>query len=74
MADQRHGVDGWDLVDYEWRPKTGEAEFTYERGHATRVVTRSQPSLPTHDGWTRDASHGVLALDDDTLRRMGRRA
>ncbi len=27
----RHGIDGWELVEYEWSPATEHGSFLYER-------------------------------------------
>ncbi len=52
-----HGRGGWELADYDWDPATGLATLTYERLRTdtletqTKVVTKAQPSAPTHQGW-----------------------
>lgn len=51
----RHGVDGWDLVEYEWDPKTGLGHYLYEREVNGSIVNtrlvKPQPVNETHIGW-----------------------
>lgn len=35
-----HGVDGWELADYDWDPTTGMARCTYEREPGKRTPDR----------------------------------
>lgn len=61
MEEIRHGVNGWQLIEYDWSPTTGIGKFKYERVteaeeglEPTREVQnlqRMQPSGPEHVGW-----------------------
>ena len=56
MVDPQHGIDGWELDDYEWDEKTGVARFEYTRTLVDgtiegRVVAKAQPANRTHTGW-----------------------
>lgn len=55
-VDVRNGVDGWELVDYDWNPETGFGRFEYERELQNGVIeqyvcVRAQPAGPQHEGW-----------------------
>lgn len=41
----RHGVDGWELIAYDWDPETGDGHFVYTRGDEPEVAegVRFQP-------------------------------
>lgn len=59
MEEIRNGVNGWELIEYEWNATTGVAKFNYTRKIVSeeetkteaRSLTRCQPCGPQHVGW-----------------------
>jgi len=52
-TERTHGVDGWELEDYEWDVASGLARCDYIQPStfAHETIVRAQPTRPGHIRW-----------------------